>query len=122
MLKMLVLCDSQRVRNNNVLRCDGLCILVENPLKFHNIVLILCPFSLVIENILSCDKLIEVVLIYCGYFRVKKLFTYNEQSLNFIYLNLNFFISCNCGEQSNTFNLCVTPTVMWFLRSTRDNK
>ncbi len=90
MLKMLVFCDSQRVRNNNVLRCDGLCILVENPLKFHNIVLILCPFSLIIENILSCDKLIEVVLIYCGYFRVKKLFTYNEQSLNFIYLNLKF--------------------------------
>ena len=71
MLKMLVRCG-----------CDRLCILVEIPLKFHYlmsyIVLIFCAFNLVIENILSCDKLIEVVVICCGYFRVKKLFTYNE--------------------------------------------
>ena len=69
---------------------DG--ILVEIPFKFHHlmsyIVLILCPSKLVIENILSCNKFIEVVVIYCGYFGVLKLFTYNEQSLDFIYLNL----------------------------------
>ena len=105
--------------------CYGLCILVEIPLKFHHlmsyIVLILCPFNLVIENILSCNKFIEVVVIYCGYFRVSKLFTYNKQSLDFMYLNLKF-VSPIIAVNKAILLIYVSHIHMWFLRSTRHNK
>ena len=76
------------------------------------IVLIFCPSKLVIDNILSSNNFIEVIVISCGYFIILKLFTYKKQIIKLYKFELGISIFYNCGEQSNTLiyvshiNLC----------------
>jgi hypothetical protein len=98
--------------------CDGLCTLVDIPLKFHRlmsyILLVFRPSKLVIDNFSSSNKFIEVELKYFNVHCLEfwKFSHTRNESLVFISLTLEF--SCIIITMTKVILLIyMSPIILW---------